>query len=205
MVECFDHPGVTHLPYNCIFCLSGRLLYSVIFSIRWFCLLCSSAVQSGHLSHLQTGGSPDGMQSFWPCLFRKNKVARTVLRRSRSPGLQCGRLGRPPTSRIVPQYSWALPECLTGQRFSILLLLFRNNLTPPVLQRQRALRQAVVGAWTVVTSRTAWGSGGLRGRLSLSVRDSQIRRAASQIKETAVSRQKASSLSTVLAQDHSLE
>ena len=58
--------------------------YSVIFSIRWFCLLCRSAVQSRHLSHLQTGGSPDGMQSFWGCPFRKTRL----------PGLRCRGLGR---------------------------------------------------------------------------------------------------------------
>ena len=112
---------------------------------------------------LQTGGSPDGMQSFWPCPFRKKGDARTALRRSRSPGLHCGCFGRPPTNRIVPQSSWALPECLTGQHFSILLLLFCDNLTPPKSQRQSALRQAVVGAQTVATSTTARRNGGLRG------------------------------------------
>ena len=137
--------------------------YSVIFSIRWFCLLCRSAVQSRHLSHLQTGGSPDGMQSFWPRPSRKKGSTRTALRRSRSPGLHCGCFGRPPTSQIVPQSSWALPECLTGQHFSILLLLFCDNLTPPKSQRQSALRQAVVGAQMVATSTTAWRNGGLRG------------------------------------------
>jgi hypothetical protein len=77
----------------------------------------TSAMQSGHPSLLQTGGSPDGTQSFWPCPFRKNEDARTALRRSRSPGLHCGGFGR--------------PDCVADVSAA---------------QRQSALRQAVVGA-----------------------------------------------------------
>ena len=63
------------------------------------------------------------------------------------PGLHCGGLGRPDCIADVSvarlrseSFSWALPECLPGQRFSILLLLFCDNLTP---ERQTEMLSAL--------------------------------------------------------------
>ena len=151
-----------------------------------------NAVRATETSAMQSGYPPPsskraGAQTECsPCPFRKKGDARTALRRSRSPGLHCGCFGRPPTNRIVPQSSWALPECLTGQHFSILLLLFCDNLTPPKSQRQSALRQAVVGAQTVATSTTAWRNGGLRGGQRKSVIRIEVARSQSLRSESAV-------------------